>query len=112
MTNLDLTSLSILVTAHARQRLRERFFFKFRDYFSTSADTERLIHAQVRTGKILSDRKNVPFYNNRYATEYGMGMEAVLKSGVIYLCALKGKKLVVKTCVKRFANYDVERDTL
>lgn len=105
---MNLKKLSISVTVHARERLRERFFFKFQRYFDHPRNTESLIIGQVSTAKQLQGWKNVPFYYNMMMTHHGPNTEIMYRSGVFYVCQIQGTRLKVITAMKNFLYYKKE----
>lgn len=105
---MNINDYKIIVSNHAIQRLKERFYWTFSNYFSNRYVTESLIIAQLKNSKYVWDWKNVPFYYNKMCTEYNStNLEVFTKSGVFYLCRTDeiNKKLLVATCVKRFFIY-------
>lgn len=88
----------IVVTKHARERLKERFSAKFHRYVGIAQMLDNLIIGQVSTGTILNDWKKVPFYKNKMDSSYGPGTEIVRKSGVYYVCMFDLLKNIVTVC--------------
>jgi hypothetical protein len=97
--------MDIIVTAHAIQRLKERFGNKFWRYVSHREMIRNLIIGQVSTAHHLEDWKRCAFYKNKMDTTYGVGTEIYLKSGVYYVCQMTDDRLVVKTCVPKILYY-------
>lgn len=97
--------IKILVSNHAVERLKERFYFRFKGYFANFQTTKNLIQAQVSTGLIMQDWKQSPFYVNKMATNYGDKTEIIKKSGVYFICSRNDNVLMVKTCVPKVLYY-------
>jgi hypothetical protein len=99
--------VKITVSRHAVQRLRERFYFRFKGYFGNFQMTENLIKAQVSNGVVMNDWKECPFYANKMGSMYGKGFQIIKKSGVYFLCSMNDSDnaLIVKTCVPRIMYY-------
>lgn len=104
---MNINTCKINVSDHAIARLKERFYWKFHNYFHHKEMTRNLIYAQVRNANQLHSWKMVPFYVNKLATQYGQGIEILNKSGVYYLCRYNASKdsLHVMTCVKMIMSY-------
>jgi len=95
----------VVVSRHAVDRLKERFYFRFRNYFGNYKMTESLIVAQVSNGVVLQSWKEVPFYVNKMKSMHGKDFEIVKKSGVYFICAISDNTIFVKTCVEKILNY-------
>ncbi len=94
-----------VVTAHAIDRLRERFRLKFPKYCNDRRETESLILGQISTAQQMNEWKTAPFYVNRMGWQYGPGVEIFKKSGVYFICVMKGDVCSVRTCTPRALYY-------
>lgn len=104
MTALFADRSRIIVSRHARNRLKERFFLQFHiSYFYTENLTDSLIIELAKNAKEVMWWKLNPFYLNKVTSKYGPTVVLEAKKNLNLLCTpMEGGKLMVRTIVKSF----------
>lgn len=94
----------IIVSRHARNRLKERFFLQFHiSYFYTDDLTDSLIIELAKNAKEVMWWKLSPFYHNKVTSKYGPTVVLEAKKDINFLCTpMEGGKLMVRTVVRSF----------
>lgn len=104
MTRIFADRSRIIVSRHARNRLKERFFLYFHiSYFYTEDLTDSLLIELAKKAKEVIWWKQSPFYLNKVTSKYGPTVVLEVHSKLNLLCTpLDGGKLIIRTVVKSF----------
>lgn len=100
------SSTKILISAHAKERIIERFDSELPAYGS-KREFDSVVSKIIRQGKHLEDWKRVPFYYNSIAIKRGPGSEFIQNGRMMFVCALNEQDdtLTVVTAVPRMLYY-------
>lgn len=94
----------IIVSRHARNRLKERFYLHFHiSYFYTEDLTDSLIIELAKNAKEVMWWKLSPFYHNKVTSKYGPTVVLEVNKNINLLCTpMEHGKLMIRTVVRSF----------
>lgn len=109
---MNINAKDVVVSKHVAERVAQRFGNIVRNYTHHPEALRNFIIAQISTGQVLDDWKQVPFYKNKIDAEFGQGTEIIRKSGIFYISRWKGNKLLVITAVHKMLYYPTENSVV